>query len=193
MNLFRSTQRALFFAFDGVREALIVVAERLALRVQLGKLQLQTDEAEARLRQAYESLGQQLYLSRDETPLEDAPRESTLSLTERIRTEHQLVEDLRDQLASLNDETLALPLSRLQDDLRASGGTIERVTISQGAPAEGKRLSELSLPPTVRFVAIRRGETLLIPSGRLALQTGDDITLVGIRSAMSVALKILRA
>jgi hypothetical protein len=192
MNLLRSTQRALYLGFDGVREALVVVAERLALRVQVGKLQLQTDAAEGRLREAYESLGQHLFRCRQEASLDDPPLESTLPLTERIRIEHQLVQDLRDRLTSLSDETLLLPLSRLQEDLRAGGGTIERLTISPGALADGKRLADLSLPQTVRFVALRRGEDLLIPSGDLVLQAGDDITLLGVRSAVPPALKILR-
>jgi hypothetical protein len=192
MNLLRSTQRALYLGFDGVREALVVVAERLALRVQVGKLQLQADAAEGRLREAYESLGQHLFRCRQEASLDDPPLESTLPLTERIRIEHQLVQDLRDRLTSLSDETLLLPLSRLQEDLRAGGGTIERLTISPGALADGKRLADLSLPQTVRFVALRRGEDLLIPSGDLVLQAGDDITLLGVRSAVPPALKILR-
>jgi K+/H+ antiporter YhaU regulatory subunit KhtT len=192
MNLLRSTQRALFLGFDGVREALVVVAERLALRVQVGKLQLQADAAEGRLREAYESLGQHLFRCRQESSQNDPPLESTLPLTERIRTEHQLVQDLRDRLTSLSDETLLLPLSHLQEDLRAGGGTIERLTISPGALADGKRLADLSLPHTVRFVALRRGEDLLIPSGDLVLQAGDEITLLGARSAIPPALKILR-
>ena len=193
MNLLRSTQRALFLGVDGVREALVVVAERLALRVQLGKLQLQVDAAEGRLRQAYESLGQHLFMYRQETSSqEDPPPESTLPFTERIRSEHHIVQDLRDRLTSLSDETLLLPLSRLQEDLREGGGTVERLTISPGALADGKRLGDLSLPQTVCFVALRRGETLLIPSGDLVLQAGDDITILGIRSAIPLALKILR-
>jgi hypothetical protein len=192
MNLLRSTQRALFLGFDGLREALVVVAERLALRVQLGKLQLQADAAEARLGQAYESLGQHLLRCRQETSQDDPLPESTLPLTERIRTEHQLVQNLRDRLTSLSDETLLLPLSRLQEDFKQGGGTIERLTISPGAMADGKRLRDLSLPHTVRFVAIRRGEALFIPSGDFVLQAGDDITLLGMRSAIPPALKILR-
>ena len=192
MNVLRSAQRALFLGFDGVREAVMVVAERLALRVQLGKLQLQTDAAEGRLRQAYESLGQHLFMCRQEISQVDPPPESMRPLTERIRTEHQLVQDLRDRLTSLSDETLLLPLSRLQEDLREGGGTIERLTITPGALADGKRLADLSLPHTVRFVALRRGDALLIPSGDLVLQAGDDITLLGVRSAIPPALKILR-
>jgi len=188
MTLLRAAHRAFSISFDGIREALAVVAERVALRVQVGKLQLHAEDAEARLRHAYQSLGQHLYASRHPTSSDDA----TPSLTARIRTEQQLVQDLRDQLASLNDETLGVPLSRLQEDLKEGGGTIERATIIPGSQADGKRLVDLQLPPTVRLVTVRRGQFLLIPSGSLVLQAGDDITLLGSRSAVAPALHILR-
>lgn len=192
MTLLRSVHRVIFLGFDGIREALLVVAERVALHVQAGKLHLQAEDAEARLRHAYQALGQCLYETRRGTPPVGASIDTALPLTARIRSEYQVLQELRDQLASLSDETLVLPLSRLQDDLRQGGGTIERVTISVGAQADGKRLGELGLPFTVRLIAVRRGQSLLIPSGGLVLQAGDDITLLGNRSAVSPVLQILR-
>ena len=61
MNLFQSSNRALSIGLIGLKEAFMAVAERVARRVQAAKLQLQADDTEARLRQAYESLGQCLY------------------------------------------------------------------------------------------------------------------------------------
>ncbi|MEP6600897.1 MAG: TrkA C-terminal domain-containing protein [Nitrospirota bacterium] len=192
MTLLRSAHRAFSVTFDGIREALVVVAERVALQVQAAKLLLHAEDAEARLRHAYQSLGQHLYGTHHATSPEVGSVEAALSLTARIRTEQQLVRELRDQLASLNDETLAVPLRRLQEDLKGGGGTIERVTISPGSQADGKRLVDLQLPPTVRLVAVRRGQTLVIPVGSLVLQAGDDITLLGSRSSVAPALLILR-
>ena len=192
MTFLRSAHRAFSISFDGVREALVVVAERVALRVQVAKLLLYAEDAEARLRHAYQSLGQHLYATRHATSTEAGSVDAALSLTARIRTEQQLVRELRDQLASLSDETLVVPLSRLQEDLKEGGGTIERVTISPGSQADGKRLVDLQLPPTVRLVAVRRGQTLVIPVGSLVLQAGDDITLLGSRSSVAPALQILR-
>jgi hypothetical protein len=192
MNLLRTAHRTLSLSLDGMREALVVVAERVALRIQVGKLQLHAEDTESRLRQAYESLGQCLYRTHHATLPKGAPIDSALPITARIRIEHQVLQELRDQLASLYDETLSQPLSRLQEDLKEGGGTIERVTIGPGAQADGKRLGELDLPPTVRLVALRRGGTLIIPSGSLVLQAGDDITLLGNRSVVPRALQILR-
>ena len=192
MNLLRTAQRTFSLSFDGLREALVVVAERVALRVQVGKLQLHAEDTESRLGQAYEALGQCLYGTHRAAPAKRAPVDTALPIVGRIRIEHQALQELRDQLASLYDETLTLPLSRLQDDLKEGGGTVERVTIAPGSQADGKRLGELDLPLTVRLVALRRGSSLIIPSGGVVLQAGDDITLLGNRSAVPAALHILR-
>jgi Trk K+ transport system NAD-binding subunit len=50
---------------------------------------------------------------------------------------------------------------------------------------------DLQLPPAVRLLAVRRGQTLVIPVGSLVLQAGDDITLLGSRSSVAPALQIL--
>src|SRR5437879_13539586 len=68
MNLFQSTSRALSISLDGLKEGVMNVAERVARRVQLAKLQFQADDAEARLRHAYESLGQRWYATHTTQP-----------------------------------------------------------------------------------------------------------------------------
>ena len=49
MTFLRSAHRAFSISFDGIREALVIVAERVALRVQVAKLLLHAEDAEARL------------------------------------------------------------------------------------------------------------------------------------------------
>src|SRR5207245_1777522 len=73
MNLFQSTSRALSISLDGLKEAVMNVAERVARRVQVAKLQFQADDAEARLRHAYESLGQCLYATHTAKRLRPRP------------------------------------------------------------------------------------------------------------------------
>ena len=82
---------------------------------------------------------------------------------------------------------------RLHEDLQAGGGTVERVTIAPGIGADGRRLAALSLPESVGIVLIRRGEALLFPHAETVLKAGDQVTLVGRRSAMPAALQSLRA
>jgi K+/H+ antiporter YhaU regulatory subunit KhtT len=192
MNLLRSAHRTWALGLDGLREALMAMAERVASRVHFSKLQLRADDAETRLQQSYEALGQCLYNSRRQGSHDASSVDAVLPLTARIRHEQQLLQELHDRLASHYDELLSIPLARLQEDLKEGGGTVERVTISPGAQADGKSLSELALPMTVRLVALRRGQTLLIPSGSLTLQAGDDLTVLGSRSTLPQALHILR-
>lgn len=193
MNVLKSAQRTLSISLDGVREAVIAVAERVAHRVQTGKLQLQMEETEHRLQQAYASLGRCLYDVRTTPPVRGTAVDTALPLGERIRAEQRRLQDLRDRLASRSEDTLGIPLLRLQEDLREGGGTVERVTIHPGSQADGKTITQLALPVTLRIVMIRRGEALLVPDGNTILKAGDDVTVLGIRSAIPGALRTLCA
>lgn len=171
----------------------MAIAERVARRVQVTKLQLQAEDAEARLRQAYESLGQRLYTTHATRSQEPAKVEDSLPLCEDIRAEQRTLQEIRDRLASRYDDVLIVPLIRLQEDLQAGGGTMERVTISPGAQASGKLLSEVALPESVRIVLVRRNDSLMFPSEQLVLRAGDQVTVIGSRSAFPSALQSLLA
>ncbi|TLY36912.1 MAG: hypothetical protein E6K60_06305 [Nitrospirae bacterium] len=189
MNLLKAAQRTVSLSIDGMREAVTAVAERVAVRVRIGKLHLQSQDAEARLEQAYKSLGQHLFANRE---LSDPTNTILPPLQERIRSERQTLLELRDKLASQYDEALAASLLRLQEDLKEGGAMVERVTVSPGAHADGKVLRALALPEEVRLVFIRRSNCSMIPSPDLILKAGDQITLIGKRSAVPEALHILR-
>jgi Trk K+ transport system NAD-binding subunit len=194
MNIFQSSTRALSISLAGLKEALMTVAERVTHRIQVTKLRFQADDTEARLRQAYESLGQCLYTTHTaQTPETLKVIDEALPVCENIRAEHRTLQAIRDRLASQYDEALTIPLIRLHEDLQAGGGTVERVTISPGIQADGRRLADLTLPESVAIVLIRRGESLQIPHAETVLEAGDQVTLVGRRSAMPAALQALRA
>lgn len=170
----------------------MAVAERTASRVQIGKLQLQALDAEARLQGAYESLGACLYTARMAPPHDLFSPDKALPLCERVRAEAKTLQQIRDRLASRSDETLTVPLIRLQEDLKEGGGMVDRATISPLSQAEGKRLGDLALPEGVRIVAIRRGESLIFPSADSVLKAGDEVTVVGNRSVVPKTLQSLR-
>jgi K+/H+ antiporter YhaU regulatory subunit KhtT len=195
MNLFQSSTRALSITLEGLKEALMSVAERVTRRIQVAKLQYQADDTEARLRQAYESLGQCLYTTHTaQTPETVKVIDAALPVCESIRAEQRTLQAIRDRLASQYDEdVLAVPLIRLHEDLQAGGSTVERVTIAPGVRADGRRLADLTLPESVGIVLIRRGDSLLFPLAETVLKAGDQVTLVGRRSAIPAALQSLRA
>ncbi|TAL09021.1 MAG: hypothetical protein EPO02_11505, partial [Nitrospirae bacterium] len=171
----------------------MAVAERVARRVQVTKLQLQAEDAEARLRQAQESLGQRLYAAHTTQPHDPANLDEALPLCEDIRAEQRALQEIRDRLASRYDDVLIVPLIRLQEDLQTGGGTIERVTITPRAQADGKPLGEVALPESVRIVLVRRNDSLLFPSAQMILRAGDQVTVIGNRSAFPSALQSLLA
>lgn len=191
MSIYQSALRTLSISFDGAKEAVMAVAERVARRVQVTKLQLQAEDAETRLKQAYEALGQNLYTAHAIRSPETAKIDSTLPLCEDIRAEQRALQEIRDRLASRYDDVLILPLIRLQEDLQAGGGTIERVTITPNAQADGKSLDEVTFPESVLIVLIRRHDSLIIPSAQMILRAGDQVTIIGNRSAFPAALQSL--
>src|SRR5438876_3676013 len=97
MNLFQSTSRALSISLDGLKEGVMNVAERVARRVQLAKLQFQADDAEARLRHAYESLGQRLYATHT-TQASETPTglDESLTMSDSIRVVQRKLQPIQD-------------------------------------------------------------------------------------------------
>jgi len=195
MSLFQSGNRALSITLAGLKEAIMAIAERVARRVQMAKLQFQADDAESRLQHAYESLGQCLYaLHSAPSPEGLTNLDDALPVSASIRAEHRTLQDIRDRLASqYDDDGLTVPLIRLHEDLQAGGATVERVIIAPGLGADGRRLADLSLPESVGVLLVRRGDSVLFPSAELVLRAGDQVTLIGRRSAMPAALQSLRA
>lgn len=193
MSILQSSLRTLSISFDGAKEAVMAVAERVARRVQVTKLQLQAEDAEARLRQAYESLGERLHAADSTHSPETAQIDDSLPLCENIRAEQRALQEIRDRLASRYDDVLIVPLIRLQEDLQAGGGTIERVTIVPSAQSDGKPISTVALPESVRIVLVRRNDSLLFPSDQMVLRAGDQVTIIGNRSALPGAIQALLA
>lgn len=193
MTRIKTIQRTLTISLDGLREAVLAVAERVAARVQVGKLQLLAEDSEARLRSAYETLGHCLYQARKVSQPPTAPVEEITPHINRIRAERQALQSVQDRLATRYDEILGGPLIQLKKDLQSAGGMIERVTVGPTSQVAGKLLDDVALPETVRIVAIRRGETVFFPSPGVTLTIGDHVTLIGTRSSLPAALQLLRA
>ena len=192
MKPYQSALRALSISAAGMKEAIMAVAERVARRVQIAKLQLQAVDAEARLQQAYESLGHCLYTAHTAKSPDAWRVDEALPLCENIRAEQHTLQGIRDRLTSRYDDVLSGPLIRLQEDLQNGGGAMERVTITPASPADGRSLSAVVMPEGVRIVLVRRVDALLLPTGDLVLKAGDQVTILGDRSAVPVALQSLR-
>jgi K+/H+ antiporter YhaU regulatory subunit KhtT len=188
----KTLQRTFTITLTGLRETILAVAERVAARVQVGKLQFHAEDSEFRLRAAYETLGQFLYRARSVSQPPTYPVEEILPYFYRIRGELQALQNVRDRLATQHDELLGGALMQLRKDLQVAGGMMERVTVASSSPAAGKLLNDVPFPAGVIIVAIRRGETVVFPSAAVTITVGDHVTVVGPRSSLSVALQLLR-
>jgi Trk K+ transport system NAD-binding subunit len=56
----------------------------------------------------------------------------------------------------------------------------------------GQPLRQISLPPEVLVVSIRRGGHRIVPNGDTALEYGDRLTLVGPAEKIRSARRVLR-
>lgn len=62
-----------------------------------------------------------------------------------------------------------------------AGGTVEMIegVVEKDSPLEGRKISELNLPPQTIVLAVVRNGELLIPRGDTVLGTGDKVVLIG--------------
>ncbi len=56
---------------------------------------------------------------------------------------------------------------------------LQETEISEGAKAEGKRLRDIKLDPSVKIGYVERGDKLYVPTADTVLERGDKITLIG--------------
>jgi CIC family chloride channel protein len=69
-----------------------------------------------------------------------------------------------------------------------TGAEVLEIRLTDGSPAVGKRLADVSLPGECLIASVRRGRQVLVPSGRTELQAGDVLVAVCNRE-MSGALR----
>jgi potassium/hydrogen antiporter len=70
------------------------------------------------------------------------------------------------------------PTATVSFDAVISGDTghcLHEVRLVDDAPASGKTLIELGLPPQILVVLVRRGQASLMPQGSTQLRTGDEL------------------
>jgi CIC family chloride channel protein len=59
------------------------------------------------------------------------------------------------------------------------GAGFFEVGLPHGSPLAGRSVSEVAWPPDATLVSIRRGSSVLIPRGQIALEVGDNLTVFG--------------
>lgn len=83
--------------------------------------------------------------------------------------------DQSDLLAKLIAEEMSLGDMMTLVRLRRGELAIVTEKLEPGAPAEGRRIADLPLPPDCLVMAVVRGEEILVPRGDTVLQAGDEV------------------
>jgi cell volume regulation protein A len=72
------------------------------------------------------------------------------------------------------------------------GGELSEMTLDKSAPAVGRRIVDLDLPPDALVVLIKRDGTFIIPRGSVALEAGDRVLVAAEAEALEKTRQILQ-
>ncbi len=77
--------------------------------------------------------------------------------------------------------------------LQFEGGAanLVEVTLAEGSPADGVKISDLDLPRDATVVAVVRNDRLVVPRGDTMLSTGDEVLVLVIGEAESAVRQLL--
>lgn len=67
---------------------------------------------------------------------------------------------------------------------------LQELAVADKAPAVGKSLTKIALPPATRLVAVARDGDAFAPTGSYVVRAGDEIVLVGETAAMLKAVRL---
>lgn len=67
---------------------------------------------------------------------------------------------------------------------------MQRVPVGAGAPADGKKLSELSLPESARLATVERDRTIALADAATTVVEGDFVTVIGMTKTFDTVRKL---
>src|SRR5262245_51322968 len=183
-------QKELSFTGSVVYESVLAIAERVNRKVQILRLHGQASSLLSDLEAVHQELGRRIALATpDKTfPVHQASGAAIdldRPLTEAVDRVHQLKQTLLlvdSQIRELKMETIHEDLLKLQRDLSLRSAALERFLVAPGSPAAGKSVTDLDVPPSVRFVTIFRGPFLIPPSEGFLFRPDDIAIAIGLRA-----------
>jgi trk system potassium uptake protein TrkA len=89
-------------------------------------------------------------------------------------------------------QTLRNPAATAVESFARGEIQMEQFEVDAGADAIGKSLADLTLPAGVRLAAVMRGAKAFIPDGATVVARQDSVFLVGSRSGLDAARRLLR-
>lgn len=188
-------QKELSLTTSAIYETVLAIAERVNRKVHILRLHGQAARTLSQIETVQAGLGREIAAS---FPLRssDAGQRSfdiqdlegrLAKSTDRVHQLKQTLLEIDAKIRELKLEAVHEDLLGLQRELSLRSGTIEQVLISKNCRAIGKSIGELSLPPSLRVVAVFRGPFLVPPSDGFAFRPDDVAVIIGLKTDLEQA------
>jgi trk system potassium uptake protein TrkA len=100
--------------------------------------------------------------------------------------------DQADLMAKLIAEEMSLDDMTILVKLRRGEVSLAEERIEAGAPAAGKAVRDLAVPPGCTLAAVVRGKEVLAPRGDTVLQPGDEVIAIVRADQLAALARLLR-
>lgn len=195
-DFFSRIRKEFVLTARGIHETVLAIAERVNRKVQILKLHWQAASLRDQIERLHQQLGYDIctrLASHDMPAGEALPNPLERRLTDTAARVRLLKEELMrvDPLVrQIESEAMREDLQTLERDLFLRAATIERLRIVHGAPACGRTVRQLGLPPSVRIAAVLRGPALILNFETVVLRPGDTVILLGLRVDLKTVLPL---
>lgn len=180
-----------------LREIVIAIAGHVNRKVQILKLHWQAAKVLTQVESVHHDVGESIctLLSHGgegdalelDRPIIQAKLAEAASRLRQFKKELGQIDSLERELES---EMVQEDLLKIQYDLAARFGSIQRVQVAPYAAAIGCSVGQLRLPPTTRVVAIFRGAAFLTSLDTVEFRSGDIVVLLGLRTDLKSVVSI---
>ena len=185
LEFFGRLQRELSLTGSAVYESVVAVAERVNRKVHVLRLHGQAASLLTQIETVQAELGEHLAaaLSKRSSAVPPVDLERTVTrATDRIHLLKQTLIQVDAQIRALKLEAIQGDHLTLQRDLSMRAAAIERLPVSHGSMAVGKRVSDMAWPPAVRLVTVFRGPFLIPPTEDFVFRADDIVIAIGLRA-----------
>lgn len=189
LEFFGRLQNELSITGSAVYESVVAIAERVNRKVYALRLHGQATNLLTQIETAQGDLGRRIAAAFHRSSTGREPLLSTTELerwlnhaTDRVHHLKQTLVHLDAQIRDLKLEAIHEDLLKLQRELTQRAAAIERIPVAPGSQADGKPVSDLSWPSTVRLVTIFRGPFLIPPTDAFVFRPDDIVIVIGLRS-----------
>jgi hypothetical protein len=190
LELIGRIHKELSITGSALYEAILAISERVNRKVQIIRLHWHASALLHQMEQVIGEAGQQIvdqvarrFLITHHPEATNTELDAMLSrASARVHEVKQSLLQVDAQIRELKLEAIGENLLRLQRDLGLRSASIERLTVTRRAAANGQPVSAMPRPGSVHLATVLRGPFLLPPSAELLFRPDDIVVLIGLRS-----------